>query len=86
MPVCSGGKCLGVLSATCALLVVLQLKLASYFNFFLLGLLVSTTFLACAVPTCHASLKTTHFASISFDAQSTLFLFFLGSKKQWLFR
>ena len=34
MPVCSGGKCLGcVLSAACALLVGLQLKLASYFNF-----------------------------------------------------
>ena len=46
MPVCSGGKCLGVLSATRALLVGLQLKLASYCNFPLLGLLVSTTVLA----------------------------------------
>ena len=79
MPVCSGGKCLGcVLSATCALLVGLQLKLASYFNFSLLGLFLSTTVLAFAVPTCHASLNTTPFASISFAAQSNLFLFFSG--------
>ena len=81
MPVCSGGKCLGgLMSDTSALLVGLQLKLASYFNFSLLGLFLSTTVLACAVPTCHASLNTNPFDSISFAAQSNLFLFFLGSK------
>ena len=75
MHVCSGGNFWFVLSDTYALLVVLQLKLASYCNFSLLGLLRSTTVSACAVPTCHASLNTTPFFFINFAAQSTLFLF-----------
>ena len=46
MPVFSGGKCLSILfDAYKLLLVGLQLKLASYFNLSLLGLL-STTVLA----------------------------------------
>ena len=45
MPFFSGGKCLYVLFDTYELLVVLQLKLASYFELSLLGLL-STTVLA----------------------------------------
>ena len=78
IPVLSSGKCLSVLFDTYDLVVGLHLKLASYFKLSLLGLL-STTVLA--VPTCHASLNTIIFASISFFAQPLLFLFLLGSKK-----
>ena len=46
MPVYSSGKFLSVLLDTYALLVGLQLKIASYCNFSLLGLLRSTTVLA----------------------------------------
>ena len=75
-----GGKCLSVFFYTYDLLVGIQLKLASYFKLSLLGLL-STTVLALAGPTCHASLNTMPFASISFVSQPILFLFFLGSNK-----
>ena len=78
IPVFSGGKCLSILFDAYNLVVVLQIKLASYLKLSLLGLL-STTVLS--GPTCHASLNTIPFASISFSAQPILFLFFLGSKK-----
>ena len=80
IPVWSGGKFLSVLFDTYIFLVGLQLKLASYFKFSLLGLLI-TTVLALAGPTCHASLNTMPFVSTSFVAQPILFLFFLGTKK-----
>ena len=70
IPVWSGGKYLSILFDKYDLLVGLQLKLASYFKLSLLGLL-STTVLA--GPTCHASLNTMPFASISFFAQPILF-------------
>ena len=72
IPVLSGSKCLYVLFDTYYLIVGLQIKLALYFKLSLLGLL-STTVLA--GPTCHASLNTIPFASITFVAQPILFFF-----------
>ena len=83
IPVLSGGKQFYFLFDTYDLVVGLQLKIASYIKLSLLGLL-SITFLA--GPTCHSSLKTIPFASISFVAQPILFLFLPGSKKHWLLR
>ena len=77
IPVVYGGNCLYALFDTYNLLVGLQLKLDSYFELSLLGLL-STTVLD--RPTCHESFNTIPFDSIIFVAQSILFFFF-GSKK-----
>ena len=77
IPVLSGGKRFYFLFDTYDLVVGLQLKLASYIKLSLLGLL-STTVLA--GPTCHSSLKTITFASISFVAQPILYLLLRGSK------
>ena len=85
IPVCSCRRLFSFFSDSLGIYlcrVGLQLKLASYIMFYLLGCL-STPVLS--VPKCYSSLKGTHFSSISCFAQPFLSLLFCGLKWHLLF-